>query len=382
MRCPARHQHHHRNTLTKGTIMADAIDNTAGRYSFADSRNDAWHQLGQQVGHEMTPAEALEAAHMNGWNVRKEALIAQVEHPVWGKLDTPVPGKFVVIRDNPHTLKPEALGVVGDRFQPFQNEETTDLLYDITDQSGAHIQTIGALDGGRRTFVTMLMPTHVEFTGQGGFADKTEVYLAVINHHDGEGSLRAIISPIRIVCANTQRLAESMAVSTVALRHTGAPTAKLAEVRNLLGITFKYIDTYATEMEALVKAERDEAWVRAVFNEVFGVNKADSDKMRTGRVERVTQVMEVMRQSPSIKPFAGTAYGAYNAVTEYADHFMPVLGKGDAAAKRAVRTLTSPDVAALKSQAFTSLKKALPLTADQVLRWGPVAGDVKEVATV
>jgi len=360
--------------------MPAALDGTAGRFNFADSRNDAWHQLGQQVGHEMAPAEALEAAYMNGWNVRKVAHEQLVDDGLGGTVTVKAPGKWTVLRTNPHTLMPEALGVVGDRFQPFQNEETTDLLYDITDQSGAHIQTIGALDGGRQTFVTMLMPTHVEFTGQGGFKDSTEVYLAVLNRHDGEGSLRALISPVRIVCANTQRLAESLAVSSVALRHTGAPTAKLAEVRNLLGITFKYIDTYATEMEALVKAERDEAWVRAVFNEVFDVNKADSDKMRNGRVEKVTQVMEVMRQSPSIKPFTGTAYAAYNAVTEYADHFMPVMGKGDAAAKRAVRTLTSPDVAALKSNAFVSLKKALPLTADQVLRWGPVAA--KEVATV
>ena len=120
-------------------------------------------------------------------------------------------------------------------------------------------------------------------------------------------------------------------------------------------------------MEALVKAERDEAWVRAVFNDVFGVNTSETEKMRNGRVERVSAVMELMRQSPSVAPFAGTAYGAYNAVTEYADHFMPVLGKGDAAAKRAVRTLTSPDVKALKGKAFTSLKDSLPKTADQLL---------------
>ena len=344
--------------------MGHEIDNTAGRYSFADSRSDAWHQLGQQVGHEMAPAEALEAAHMNGWNVRKIEHSQTIPNPLADgeTITVAAPGQWTVLRDNPHTLMPEALAVVGDRWQPYQNEETTDLLYDITDQSGAHIQTIGALDGGRRTFVTMLMPTHVEFTGSEGFSDKTEVYLAVFNHHDGQGSLRAVISPVRVVCANTQRMAEAAAISTVALRHTGAPTAKLAEVRKLLGLTFTYTDVFAVEMEALIKAERDEAWVRAVFNDVFGVNKAESDKMRGARVERVTQVMEIMRQSPSITPFAGTAYAAYNAVTEYADHFMPVLGKGDVASKRALRTLTSFDLHKVKSDAFTGIKSALPKT--------------------
>ncbi|AYB70632.1 hypothetical protein SEA_SERENDIPITOUS_91 [Mycobacterium phage Serendipitous] len=356
--------------------MGHEIDNTAGRFSFADSRSDAWHQLGQQVNHEMEPAEALEAAYMNGWDVRKIEHRQTVDDGLGGTVEVAAPGQWTVLRTNPHTLMPEALAVVGDRWQPFQNEDTTGILYDITDQSGAHIQTIGALDGGRRTFVTMLMPTHVEFTGAGGFLDKTEVYLAVINHHDGQGSLRAIITPIRIVCANTQRIAEQNAVSSVALRHVGSPATNLAEVRKLLGLTFKYTDVFAVGMESLIAAEREEAWVRAVFNDVFGVNKAETEKARNARVERVTHVMEVMRHSPSIEPFAGTAYAAYNAVTEYTDHFMPVFGKGNAAAKRANRTITSADVHKIKTDAFAGLTKALPLTTDQVLRWGPMTAGV------
>jgi phage/plasmid-like protein (TIGR03299 family) len=344
--------------------MSHEIANTNGTFNFADSRTDAWHQLGQQVGHEMTPDEALEAAHMKGWNVRKEPLRAQLPDGTIAEL----PGQFVVVRDNPLNGKVEPISVVGRFFQPTQNEDTTALLYDITDQSGAHIQTIGALRGGRETFVTMLMPTHVEFTGSGGFKDTTEIYLAVLNNHDGNGKLRAMIAPVRIVCANTQRIAEQQAISTVGLRHTGSMNGKLAEVRNLLGVTFKYIDTFATEMEALVKAERDEQWVRAVFNDVFGVTKVESERAKNSRVATVSKVMEVMRQSPSITPFAGTAYAAYNAVTEYADHFMPVVGK-DKATKRAQRSVLGPEVAQLKGRAAVALKSALPLTADQIARW-------------
>lgn len=354
--------------------MGHLIDNTNGQFNFADSRTDAWHQLGQQIGHEMTPDEALEAAHMKNWNVRKEPLVAQLPDATAPEgsgytITVEVTDKFVVVRDNPHNGQPEPLGVVGRWFEPTQNEASTALLYDITEQSGAHIQTIGALRGGRETFVTMLMPQHVEFTGQDGFKDTTEVYIAVLNNHDGQGKLRAIVSPVRIVCANTQRLAESRAASNVALRHTSGMGERMAEVRRLMGITFRYIDTFQAEMEALIAAEREDTWVRAVLNDVFGVNKADSERAKNSRVGTVSTVMEVMRQSPSITPFAGTAYAAYNAVTEYADHFMPVLGKGDKTAKRAVRTILSPEVAQLKGRTALALKSALPLTADQVLRW-------------
>ncbi|AYD82076.1 hypothetical protein I5G60_gp84 [Mycobacterium phage Saguaro] len=360
LRCLARH---HRPNHRKDHIMAHLLDNTDGKFSFADSRTDAWHQLGQQVGHEMTPDEALEAAHMKNWNVRKEPLRAQMPD---GSL-AEVPERFVVVRDNPINHRPEPLGVVGRFFQPTQNEATTRLLYDITDQSGAHIQTIGALRGGRETFVTMLMPTHVEFIGAGGFVDRNEMYLAVLNNHDGQGKLRAMIAPVRIVCANTQRLAEQQAVSTVGLRHTGDMAVKMEEVRRLLGITFRYIDTFAAEMETLVAAERDEAWVRAVLNDVFGVAQANSERAKNSRVGTVSTVMEVMRQSPHITPFAGTAYAAYNAVTEYADHFMPVVGKSDVATKRAMRSVLSPEVAALKGRAAVALKSNLDRTAEAIL---------------
>ena len=54
--------------------MAHELDSTNGVVSFANSRTDAWHRLGQSVGHAMTAREALDAAHLSGWNVRKMAL--------------------------------------------------------------------------------------------------------------------------------------------------------------------------------------------------------------------------------------------------------------------------------------------------------------------
>ena len=52
--------------LTSGRTltMAHELDQIAGHVSYADSRRDAWHQLGQQVGHAMTAREALRAAHL------------------------------------------------------------------------------------------------------------------------------------------------------------------------------------------------------------------------------------------------------------------------------------------------------------------------------
>ncbi|QDF17608.1 hypothetical protein SEA_YAGO84_77 [Gordonia phage Yago84] len=331
--------------------MAHELDITNGVASYADSRTDAWHQLGTQVGHLMTADEALAAAHMTGWNVRKEPLLAQV-----GDELLPVDDKFASVRTNPITGKAETLGVVGNWWTPFQNEDTTALLGEIVEEGGAHIETIGSLRGGRQTFVTMKMPDTVEVTSPiTGAVDVTEMYLAILNSHDGNGALRAIATPVRIVCANTQRMAESAARSTVAIHHTGDPRSRLADVRRALGMTFKVHDTYADTMQRWAEVELSDAEVLAAFQSIVAADKAETDRQRETRVETASKVMEIYRSSDTVEAFRGTAFGAYNAVTEYADHFMPVRGKGDHDDLRAARTLTSANLAEFKASAFSTM---------------------------
>ncbi|AYB69134.1 hypothetical protein SEA_EAGLEHORSE_86 [Mycobacterium phage Eaglehorse] len=355
--------------------MAHELDSTNGVVSFADSQTDAWHQLGQQVGHKMDPMEALAAANMLDWDVRKVPLRADiaVRHDADGnELEVQpepqlvdVPGRYTILRTNPVTKAAEPLGVIGAWWQPFQNEATTGLLYNICDQSGAHIETIGALDGGRRTFVTMLMPDHMELTAPTGFKDVTKLYLAVFNHHDGQGALRAVISPVRVVCANTQRLAEANAVSQVSIRHTGNADVRLEEVRRILGLTFKLDETMRTEFEAMAQRERDDEWVRKALNEVFEADTADTEAKRGKRLETAAKVMEVYRKDDTVAMWYGTQFGAYNAVTRYLDHLAPLgpmkaatRARGTDSVRRAIRTITSTTVADTKAKAFTLLSAA------------------------
>lgn len=351
--------------------MGHELDTTNGIVNFADSQDDAWHQLGQQVGHTMTPEEALEAAHMTGWDVRKVPLRVDIAayrdadgqpvDPAPAPLMADMPGKYTILRTNPVTRQPQPLGVIGAWWTPFQNEATTQLLYDITEESGAKIQTIGALDDGRRTFVTMKMPDSMVLTAPDGFRDVTDLYLAVFNHHDGQGALRAVISPTRVVCANTQRIAEQNAVSTVSIRHTGEAVVRMSEVRRILGLTFTFDEVMHAEFEAMAKRERDDEWVRRALNGVFGADDADTDKQRDARLATAAKVMQVYREDPTTNMWYGTTYGGYNAVTRYADHIMPLGAvkaatrqRGTDAVRRAHRTLSSTTLAEVKARAFTA----------------------------
>lgn len=333
--------------------MGHQLDITDGQVSYADSRNDAWHQLGQQVGHTMTVDEALDAANLRGWNVRKVPLVAEVEGTT-----VPVPDRHTVVRTNPINKAVEALGVVGNWWTPFQNEDTAQLINDIVDDSSARIETAGALRGGRQTFITMKMPEHIEITSPvTGEKDTTEVYLSVLNHHDGTGSLRALVTPVRIVCANTWAMAEGAARSSISLRHTGTPSSRLADVRDALGMTFAYMESFEREVELLAKREMENVEVYDVIKNLWYVDESATDRQKAGREDTAYAVMDNYLTSGTVDPVRGTAYGAYNAITEYIDHMAAVRagGTGNDAEKRALRTLTSQSIHDLKGRAFKAL---------------------------
>jgi len=157
----------------------------------------------------MTARDALDAAHLSNWNVRKMALqVTQKPTLTKDGVTTPsplaVPDYYATVRTNPVNGGLDVLGVVGSKYEPVQNEASCELLDAITDESGAHFETAGALRGGRETFITMKLPNTMVFDGS---QDRTEFYLAALNSHDGSSAWRGLITPVRIVCANTQSAA-------------------------------------------------------------------------------------------------------------------------------------------------------------------------------
>lgn len=325
--------------------MAHELDITNGTASFADSRTDAWHGLGQKVNHLMTADEVLRESYLANWDVRKQPIFTAGSS---GEM-VEVESKFATVRTNPVNGNPEALGVVGSGYHIIQNEESTRLLNALTDESGAHFETAGALRGGRETFVTMKLPDALVLDVPGG-TDTTELYLAALNSHDGTGSYKLMVTPVRIVCANTQSAALVSARSSWAIRHTSGATDAVAQARESLGLTFRYVAQFEDQVKRMIDAEieRDEA--ERLLGQVFEVDAAPTQRQRDTRLEHVTGVMVGM-DLPTNSMLGDTRYNVYNSVTEYVDHKWPLRGGNG-------ETGVSPDKAVrggfadLKSKAF------------------------------
>ena len=254
-----------------------------------------------------------------------------------------MPDFFATVRTNPINGAIDVLGVVGSKYEPVQNEDSCDLLDALVDESGAHFETAGALRGGRETFVTMKLPNAMDFDGRDGTTDRTEFYLAALNSHDGSSAFRFLVTPVRIVCANTQSAAIGSAKASFAIRHTGGARASISEARTALKLSWRYIEAFEAEAAALYAQPMDTEQMRHFAHTLLEVDSAGSEATARHRRERAHGIVTLWTSSPTITPIAGTRWAAYNAVTEYLDHVVPVRGartSTDASAARALRGIT------------------------------------------
>lgn len=334
--------------------MAHAIEEFAdGTQAFASARTIAWHTLGTVTAEAMTAEEALRLAYLD---TEVRVTDEPVQVPVItasGVTNISVPDKFLTYRTHPKTGEPEALGVVGTRYVPIQNTDAFQFLNYIADESGAVFETAGSLDGGRRVFMSMKFPSHMELAGG---QDVVDYYLMATNAHDGTQSFTVAVTPVRPVCSNTVAIALRQAASKIALRHTIGAQGKIQQARETLGMVFKYQEAFESEVQSLVSQHMTNAeWTR-FLSELFA---ADENKMTATQVKKALNIRNDLQDlwvADTQRNVANTRWAAYNAVVEYADWFKPVRGAGkdDRDALRAERILTGA-ADELKNRAYALL---------------------------
>jgi phage/plasmid-like protein (TIGR03299 family) len=345
--------------------MSHEISTTNGVASFADSqidskgRVDAWHKLGTPVGHAMTAEEALEAAHLANWNVRKR--------PVWVDIreDDPqnqphglvLPNEYATVFTNPVSgLITPIKGGLGTKYTPIQNEALTEFSDALVAESGAHYETAAALRNYSQIFLTMKLPQKFILRGKEG-EDISEYYLALFNSHDGNSAMFGVISQVRVVCANTANMAIKGATSKFSIPHTSGWKNRAEIAREKLGLTLAYRESFEAEITTLFNEAMSVDEMKLFAYDLSEVHKAEKESVAaTKRTNEANAIIKLFVESPTIKgtPIEGTRWGAFNAVTEYVDHFQGVRGAGEDTDKIALARATRS--VALATTGNTGLK--------------------------
>lgn len=298
--------------------MAHELESVNGQTAFASLRQPAWHGLGTVFTDEVNTNEMLSLAHLDNWNVRLE----DVATPEGFNSDK---NYSFVTRTNPFDRNTnDILGVVGERYVPLQNEDLFSFGDNLLD-GGGRWETAGSIKGGRVVFGSIALTDSITLDPN-GIADKIDNYLLINTSHDGSIAIQASITPVRVVCANTLNLALSSfkgkkdVKQTFKIRHTQTAEGKIAVAREALGLAHKYIDEFSTIANEMIQTEITKAQFDKIVELAYPAPAKDakgSQKKYDGKID-LLQSIYVGDYNNTI---SGTAWGAFNALTERLDWY-------------------------------------------------------------
>lgn len=320
---------------------------------FLSRQKPAWHGLGETfpVEEELTLTDAFSQARLDYTVKRCQTGFQLGAKQKWYKNE----GNFQIVRLPQGEEDPVAFGSCSSRYEPLQNMAVAAAV-DETLRGRYPVETCGALKEGSKVFFTLR-------GGEYAVKNVDEIrsyYLGSISHKPGESN-GLYYTPVRVVCWNTEQLAKSVAEVKLSIPHTGDPEALLrfgltliegmvnseettqlifeamASTKVTLEQVTKVVNsafpsTPKPKMGKIVGSMSDEALQRLAENENTAKNlKSLAAKMKRwqnyqGRLEifreaaleryQAFESQAVDAYGTKARILAGTAWAAYNAVTE------------------------------------------------------------------
>lgn len=264
--------------------------------------------FGQDISSATSSAEALQMAGMN-WRVEPRPMYYLSDAGIL----TSIPNQFQNVR----TEDGKPLGAVSGRYQIVQNEDA----FQFTDEllgSGLTFDRGGSFRGGKSVWLSAKMPEDKIILG-----DPVEQSLVFVNTHDGTGSVKIMIAPMRIVCSNALNLFTRRASRKWSCVHTGRIDAKLEEARETLLRVDQYMAELEQTCEELQALQITESDVLELTEKLFPLPKEPTDRQMRNILENREGLKHVYFEKEDLLDFGNTAYRFVSAVSDYATHAAP-----------------------------------------------------------
>ena len=293
--------------------MAHNITQVNGRYEFAYAGEAPWHGLGQPLSAIATKDEIMKAAGLE-WTVYAEPLTLAGDQ-------SPVAGWVANVRSDTR----EVLGVVSTEYRLIQIGDAFNFVEQLAQSAGAKYHTAGSIRRGRQVFASAKLPHSIVVLP----GDVVDQYLLLVNSYDGSTGFQLRWTPIRVVCNNTLTAALAGRASyQYSVRHAGDLGAQLTEARKALGMAARYFDVAGDTYRALAAKDLSAMEMdRFLVKFLPVVEPADTASRPEGEAERGRilasrdriRVLFEQGQGTEIPGVRGTAWGLYNAATEWID---------------------------------------------------------------
>jgi len=282
----------------------------------------AWHQLGVVIDGELPAREAFRIA---------KADFQVAGRPVFDQDMRPIPGYQAITRmDNGKTLS-----VMTQTYTPIQNEaliRVAEALHEDTSMDAICVLA----DGKRVTFTARIRGAEGDVVP----GNPVQQYLIGCTSHDGSIPFQLLFSPVRVVCQNTLSAALGIANnqrncdSSIRIRHTKNAESLIYRLPELVDVRRRQFIGGLVELRQMASTPCSMAQFRQYIGSVFAdqlqgtVNgiRGDKSTARPKVLDDLPAWPSVLRKfaggaiGSDLMASSGTAWGAYQAVTEYISH--------------------------------------------------------------
>lgn len=274
-----------------------------------------WHGLGVILPETPNAATAMKAAGLD-WGVSKRPVMYQDRISQDGRLLT-AKKQYAVVRDSDESY----LGHAGESWQPLQNTEAFKFFDPFVESGEATFETAGSLDHGRRIWVLAKINRNPIEVVKG---DLIEKYILLSNCHRSGYAVRGALTPIRVVCANTEAMAFKHSETRIfKATHSLKMTERLEQVQASIAAADEAFEQTAEFYKRFASKQVTQKQVIQFINQTFDYADVVANGRESAFKEKQTQTIirlfETGRGS-DIVGVRGTVWGLYNAATEFLSH--------------------------------------------------------------
>lgn len=269
-------------------------------------RKPVWSGLGTDISSCGNIGEALFVSGLD-FTVRQENIQTSEACPI------PLDGFRANIKDDGTPL-----GIVSTKYKVVQNKDAFAFLDRLVEE-GMKFERAGGLQNGRKVFVLARMPDKYIISGE-----HISPYIVFINSHDGTGSIKILMTPVRMICLNMLNLALRNAVRSWSAVHSGNVSYKLEDAKNTLLYADRYMQELGVTIEELKQQPVSDAKVLELVDVLLPTNDSMSDAQRKNVGLQREDLLERYFHAPDLAPLKRTAYRFINAVSDHATHADPI----------------------------------------------------------
>jgi len=263
-----------------------------------------------------------------------------VTRPVYDNEGRRIDGYQAVTRESDSHI----FSIMGDRYVPMQNIEAFSSL----DELGLRYVSAGSFGG--KTFVQAQLPGEIKVAGM----DTINKLLTFVNSYDGSVSISLFLTLVRIVCQNTLMMALQRGEYLIRAKHTQTAKLKFKNAKELFEVVNLQVEGVTKVYDTLIKTPMKLATVDEFLKELFIGEKVVEANIPTKTLNKMDRIKFLFENGKGADMHRGTAWGLYNAISEYTDHEANTRGSESKEESRLVSSMFGSG-AKLKEESFSKL---------------------------